>query len=211
MRKEEEEAVSNLPTKGQSFGDTNSVSSEVFADTGSLGLDKGLGPLGCLGGFRLDRGLELWGSFNTFTIVTTNLCNSNMFRNENFRDVSLGDPNNQREDWWAISTECGDWTVGEERSFWGNERTWGWTCCTRSGVDVMGYNISPLLFFIEICNNDEGNKKEYFGFFSKEDSTAVLDGCGEPQMDSVGREDQEKFSGHVGLAFGWRSRRRRQT
>merc|ERR1712210_10165 len=81
-----------------------SVSSEVFADTGSLGLD---------------RGLELWGSFNTFTMVTTNLCNSNMFRNENFRDVSLGDPNNQREDWWAISTERGDWTVGEERSFWG--------------------------------------------------------------------------------------------
>jgi len=31
------------------------------------------------------------------------------------------------------------------------------------------------------------------------------------EMDSVGREDQEKFSGHVGLAFGWRSRRRRQT
>ena len=102
MRKEEEEAVSILPTKGQSFGDTNSVSSEVFADTGSLGLDKGLGPLGRLGGFRLDRGLELWGSFNTFTMVTTNLCNSNMFRNENFRDVSLGDPNNQREDWWAM-------------------------------------------------------------------------------------------------------------
>ena len=102
----------------------------MFADTGSLGLDKGLGPLGCLGGFRLDRGLELWGSFNTFTMVTTNLCNSNMFRNENFRDVSLGDPNNQREDWWAIR----DWTVGEERSFWGNGpgggpavRGQGWT------------------------------------------------------------------------------------
>ena len=31
----------------------------------------------------------------------------------------------------------------------------------------MGYNISPLLFFIEICNNDKGNKKEYFGIFSK--------------------------------------------
>ena len=44
----------------------------------------------------------------------------------------------------------------------------------------MGYNISPLLFFIEICNNDKGNKKEYFGIFSKGDSTAVLDGCGEP-------------------------------
>ena len=46
------------------------------------------------------------------------------------------------------------------------ERTWVWTCCTRSGVDVMGYNISPLLFYIEICNNDKGNKKEYFGIFS---------------------------------------------
>ena len=115
MRKEEEEAVSNLPTKGQSFGDTNSVSSEVFADTGSPGRDRSLGLLGCLGGFRLDRSLWLLGSFNTFTIVTTNLCNSNMFRNQHFGDVSWGDPNNQREDWWAMN----NWTVGEERSFWG--------------------------------------------------------------------------------------------
>ena len=38
----------------------------------------------------------------------------------------------------------------------------------------MGYNISPLLFFIEICNNDKDNKKEYFGIFSKGDSTAVF-------------------------------------
>ena len=42
------------------------------------------------------------------------------------------------------------------------------------GVDVMGYNISPFLFFIEIYNNDEGNRKEYFGFFSKGDSTALF-------------------------------------
>ena len=96
MRKEEEEAVSNLPTKGQSFGDTNSVSSEVFADTGSPGRDRSLGLLGCLGGFRLDRSLWLLGSFNIFTIVTTNLCNSNMFRNQHFGDVSWGDPNSQR-------------------------------------------------------------------------------------------------------------------
>ena len=96
MRKEEEEAVSNLPTKGQSFGDTNSVSSEVFADTGSPGRDRSLGLLGCLGGFRLDRGLWLLGSFNIFTIVTTNLCNSNMFRDQHFGDVSWGDPNSQR-------------------------------------------------------------------------------------------------------------------
>ena len=74
------------------------------------------GLLGCLGGFRLDRGLWLLGSFNIFTIVTTNLCNSNMFRDQHFGDVSWGDPNNQREDWWAMR----DWTVGEERSFWGN-------------------------------------------------------------------------------------------
>ena len=96
MRKEEEEAVSNLPTKGQSFGDTNSVSSEVFADTGSPGRDRSLGLLGCLGGFRLDRSLWLLGSFNIFTIVTTNLCNSNMFRDQHFGDVSWGDPNSQR-------------------------------------------------------------------------------------------------------------------
>ena len=93
---EKEEASSNLPTKRQVFGGTSSVSSEVFADTGSLGLDKGLGPLGRLGGFRLDRGLELWGSFNTFTMVTTNLCNSNIFRDQNFGDVPWGDPNSQR-------------------------------------------------------------------------------------------------------------------
>merc|ERR1712037_777552 len=112
-----------------------SVSSEVFADTGSPGRDRSLGLLGCLGGFRLDRGLWLLGSFNTFTMVTTNLCNSNMFRNENFRDVSLGDPNNQREDWWAISTECGDWTVGRSDLFGGTNgpgggpavRGQGWT------------------------------------------------------------------------------------
>merc|ERR1711936_662526 len=64
-----------------------SVSSEVFADTGSPGRDRSLG---------------LLGSFNIFTIVTTNLCNSNMFRDQHFGDVSWGDPNNQREDWWAM-------------------------------------------------------------------------------------------------------------
>ena len=76
----------------------------------------------------------------------------------------------------------------------------------------MGYNISPLLFFIEICNNDKGNKKEYFGISSKGglNSRIWMDAVSQ-EMDSVGREDQEKFSGHVGLAFGWRSRRRRQT
>ena len=39
------------------------------------------------------------GSSNTSTIVNTNLCSSNLFRDENFRDVFLGDPNSQREDW----------------------------------------------------------------------------------------------------------------
>merc|ERR1712172_376858 len=58
-----------------------SVSSEVFADTGSPGRDRSLG---------------LLGSFNIFTIVTTNLCNSNMFRDQHFGDVSWGDPNSQR-------------------------------------------------------------------------------------------------------------------
>ena len=33
---------------------------------------------------------------------------------------------------------------------------------------------SPFLFFIEICNKEEGNRKEYFGFHFKGDSTAVF-------------------------------------
>jgi len=138
MRKEEEEAVSNLPTKGQSFGDTNSVSSEVFADTGSPGRDRSLGLLGCLGGFRLDRGLWLLGSFNIFTIVTTNLCNSNMFRDQHFGDVSWGDPNNQREDWWAMkqldswggTIFLGDQSRQTVRSVWFEK-------CLNLGVDLL--------------------------------------------------------------------------
>ena len=46
---------------------------------------RGPGLLGCLG------------SFNTSTIVTINLCNSNILRDYNFRDVPCwGDPNSQR-------------------------------------------------------------------------------------------------------------------
>ena len=53
--------------------------------------------MGCLGSFKLGRGLRLSGSFNTFTTVNTNLCNGNMLRDENSRDASLVDPNSQRE------------------------------------------------------------------------------------------------------------------
>ena len=53
--------------------------------------------MGCLGSFKLDRGLGLSGSSNTFTTVNTNLCNGNMLRDENSRDASLDDPNSQRE------------------------------------------------------------------------------------------------------------------
>ena len=53
--------------------------------------------MGCLGSFKLGRGLRLSGSFNTFTTVNTNLYNGNMLRDENSRDASLVDPNSQRE------------------------------------------------------------------------------------------------------------------
>merc|ERR1712037_343931 len=100
-----------------------SVSSEVFADTGSPGRDRGLGLLGC---------------FNIFTIVTTSLCNSNMFRDQHFGDVSWGDPNNQREDWWAMkqldswggTIFLGDQSRQTVRSVW-FER------CLNLGVDLL--------------------------------------------------------------------------
>ena len=52
------------------------------------------------------------------------------------------------------------------------------------GVDVMGYNISPFLFFIEIYNNDEGNRKEYFGSSLRGTRWPYLVGCGEPGMET---------------------------
>merc|ERR1712037_1083729 len=121
-----------------------SVSSEVFADTGSPGRDRSLGLLGCLGGFRLDRGLWLLGSFNIFTIVTTNLCNSNMFRDQHFGDVSWGDPNSQRlvghetqysrEAWrldsWGGTIFLGDQSRQTVRSVWFEK-------CLNLGVDLL--------------------------------------------------------------------------
>jgi len=74
-----------------------SVSPEVFAGTQEPRARQGPGLLGCLGSFKLGRGLRLSGSFNTFTIVNINLCNGNMLRDENSRDASLVDPNSQRE------------------------------------------------------------------------------------------------------------------
>ena len=73
-------------------------------------------------------------------------------------------------DLWLIK----NWTVGEERSFWGIrarqivrfekcldlgvDLLYGVSALT-AVVDVMGYNISPSLFFIEIFNNDKDNRK----------------------------------------------------
>ena len=78
-----EESASNLLSKKPVF--RVPVSPEVFADTQEPRVrQRGLGLLGCLC------------SFNTSTIVTTNVCNSNIFRDQNFRDVPWGDPNSQR-------------------------------------------------------------------------------------------------------------------
>ena len=67
------------------FRGQHQFTTEMFADTQELQVgQRGLGLLCCLG------------SFNTSTIVTTNLCNSNIFRDQNFGDVPWGDPNSQR-------------------------------------------------------------------------------------------------------------------
>ena len=77
-------------------------------------------------------------------------------------------------DWWAIKK----WTVRGGTIFLGDQGPtdspaqqrvekcldlgvdllYGVSALT-AVVDVMGYNISPSLFFIEIFNNDKGNRK----------------------------------------------------
>ena len=98
----------------------------MFADTQELQVgQRGLGLLCCLG------------SFNTSTIVTTNLCNSNIFRDQNFGDVPWGGTPTAR-DWWAIKK----WTVRGGTIFLGDQsrqtvRSVWFEKCLNLGVDLL--------------------------------------------------------------------------
>lgn len=57
----------------------------------------------------------------------------------------------------------------------------------------MGYNISPLLFFIEICNNDKETRRSTSGFSLRGTQQPYLDGCGEPDGQCWERGSREVF------------------
>jgi len=57
----------------------------------------------------------------------------------------------------------------------------------------MGYNISPLLFFIEICNNDKDNKKEYFRIFSEKTQQPYWMGAVSHRWTALGERIKRSF------------------